>query len=63
MEHLDMVDQGVNIAQALRSREVIAVSDGSFKNEYGTAAWVIEGDSSYGTIHLIEVNSLVSTPF
>jgi hypothetical protein len=41
-----MIDQGVTIAQALRSREAIAVSDGSFKNEYGTAAWVIEGDSS-----------------
>jgi hypothetical protein len=50
MEHLDMIDQGVTIAQAQRNREAIAVSDGSFKNEYGTATWVIEGDSSYGRL-------------
>ncbi len=41
-----MEDQGVTITQALKHREAIAVSDGSFKNEYGTAAWVIEGESS-----------------
>lgn len=34
IEHLGMEEQGITIAQALRSREVIV----SFKNEYGTAA-------------------------
>jgi hypothetical protein len=43
MDHLEMEDQDITIANALKSREAIAVSDGSFKNEYGTAAWVTEG--------------------
>ncbi len=47
MEHLDMGDKDVTIAQPLRSREAISIRDGSFKNEYGTAAWAIEGESSH----------------
>jgi hypothetical protein len=50
MDHLLMDDNGFTIVQALQNREAIAVSDGSFKNEYGTAAWVIEGADSHGRI-------------
>jgi putative intracellular protease/amidase len=39
-------DEGATIAHALSTGEVISVSDGSFKLEHGTAAWVIEAASS-----------------
>jgi hypothetical protein len=45
-----MEDNGLTIVEALKNREAIAVSDGSFKTEYGTAAWVIEGVDSHGRI-------------
>ena len=41
-------DNGVVIAQALRDGTAVAVSDGSFKDKFGTAAWVIEGRRSDG---------------
>jgi hypothetical protein len=34
------------IAAAIKRRSTIAVSDGSYKNQYGTAAVIIEGDTS-----------------
>jgi hypothetical protein len=43
-----MEDDGITIAQALKNKAAIAVSDGSFKDSYGTAAWVVEGLNSYG---------------
>jgi hypothetical protein len=43
-------DDGDIVAEAIRNRTAIAVSDGSFKDTYGTAAWVLEGDSSDGRI-------------
>jgi hypothetical protein len=49
-EWLDVSDEGVIVADAIRNHAAIAVSDGSYKEEYGTAAWVIEGDSAIGRI-------------
>jgi hypothetical protein len=36
-------DSGESIADSIRNRLAIAVSDGSFKHGYGTAAFVLEG--------------------
>jgi hypothetical protein len=38
------------VADAIRNHAAIAVSDGSYKEEYGTAAWAIEGDDNNGRI-------------
>ena len=38
-------DNGANIAAAIRQGTAVAVSDGSFKNEAGTAAFVLEGNN------------------
>jgi hypothetical protein len=42
-QHFKCTDNGLTIAEAIRQGTAIAVSDGSFKNELGTAAFVIEG--------------------
>ena len=39
-------DNGRTIAEAIKSGKAIAVSDGSYKNNLGTAAFVIEGADS-----------------
>jgi hypothetical protein len=41
-----MTDDGSAIAAAIRAGTCTSVSDGSFKDQYGTAAWVIEAESS-----------------
>jgi hypothetical protein len=41
---------GNDTAQAILQGEAIAVSNGSFKDQYGTAAWVIEGNDHRGRI-------------
>jgi hypothetical protein len=46
--HLDMEDDGQIIALAIQQGEAIAISDGSFQDIYGTAAWVVEGTDSNG---------------
>lgn len=43
--HIDMVDEGKMIANTIAIGEAIAISNGSFKDLYSTAAWVLEGDS------------------
>ncbi len=45
-----MEDDGLTIATAIKSCTATAVSDGSFKDGYGTAAWVLEGTDSSGRI-------------
>ncbi len=50
----DIEDNGAAIAQALIQGTAIAVSDGSFKNQQGTSAFVIEGNSAAG--RLVGVN-------
>jgi hypothetical protein len=36
-------DQGATLAQAIIDGDAIAVSDGSFKDEYSTAEWTLRG--------------------
>ena len=43
-------DNGLAIAKALRAGTAVAVSDGSFKESQGTAAFAIEGDSPVGGV-------------
>jgi hypothetical protein len=50
VNNVDLSDDGNTIADAIRNRVAIAVSDGSFKDTYGTVAWVLEGDNSAGCI-------------
>ncbi len=50
VNNVDLSDDGNTIAEAIRNRVAIAVSDGSFKDTYGTAAWVLEGDNTAGRI-------------
>ena len=44
-------DKGKALANAIEAGNAIAVSDGSFKSEFGTAAWTVRGssDSDYMT--------------
>jgi hypothetical protein len=51
---MEVEDNGIEIAKDLVQGSAIAVSDGSFKNQQGTAAFIIEGTSSTG--RLIGVN-------
>jgi hypothetical protein len=47
-------DNGLAIARALIAGTAIAVSDGSFKDNQGTSAFIIEGASKHG--RLVGVN-------
>jgi hypothetical protein len=38
------------LAKAIQEGEAIAISDGSFQDQYGTAAWALEGSGSKGRI-------------
>jgi hypothetical protein len=49
-DYLDMTDDRYIMAEAIKQGNAIAVSDGSFQDQYGPAAWVLEGDSSSGRI-------------
>ncbi len=49
-EAVSLADNGQTVAQAIREGIAIAVSDGSCKDSYGTAAWVIEGADQHGRI-------------
>jgi hypothetical protein len=50
LKTVEAPDDGSIIAQAVLHGEAMAVSDGSFKNHYGMAAWVIEGSDQQGRI-------------
>jgi hypothetical protein len=43
---VQLTDEGSAIAAAIRAGTCISLSDGSFKDQHGTAAWVIEAESS-----------------
>jgi hypothetical protein len=45
-----MTDEGRIILQAIKDGTAIAVSDGSYRDMHGTAAWVIEGIDHQGQI-------------
>jgi hypothetical protein len=44
--HVLVTDEGSAIADAIRDGRCVSVSDGSFKDQYGTSAWAIEAESS-----------------
>ncbi len=48
--NVDLLDDGHILAEAIRNKVAIAVGDGSFKETYQTAAWVLEGDTPAGSI-------------
>lgn len=50
INHIQMEDEGLTLATAIKNHNAIAVSDGSFKDGYGTAAWVLEGIDNRGRI-------------
>ena len=52
-------DDGEYVAQAIRDGTGVAISDGSFKNAFGTAAWVLQGADSK---HAIEGRCSVPGP-
>jgi hypothetical protein len=39
-------DEGSAIAEAIRDGRCVSVSDGSFKDQYGTSAWAVDAESS-----------------
>jgi hypothetical protein len=43
-------DDGDTVAKAIRAGVAVAVSDGSFKDAFGTAAWVIQGETTEGEV-------------
>ncbi len=45
---MNLPDDGSILAHAISQGEAITISDGSFQDTYGTAAWVIEGCDSKG---------------
>jgi hypothetical protein len=42
---ISVVDQGLILAQGILAGEVMAVSDGSFKDQYGTSGFVLQGSN------------------
>jgi hypothetical protein len=49
-QQLHLSDNGEHFCVAIRSHTAIALSDGSYKDGYGTAAWVLEGENKHGRI-------------
>lgn len=47
---LTLLDNGEIVVQAIINGTALAISDGSFHKDYGTVAWVLEGDSSLGRL-------------
>jgi hypothetical protein len=43
-------EQNSTLAEAIKNRTAIAVSDGSFAEGYGSATWVLEGDNEVGRL-------------
>ncbi len=48
-------DDGIALAQALQDGTAIAVSDGSYKDNYGTAAWTLQGSDEEGAIEGVNI--------
>jgi hypothetical protein len=60
VDRFDSTDNGMQVAQAIRDGVAIAVSDGSFKDGFGTSALVIEASDS--TDNIIAVNIVPGNP-
>ncbi len=48
--HIDLGDDGFTLSNALQDGDTIAISDGSFQDQYGMAAWALEGLGPSGRI-------------
>jgi hypothetical protein len=44
--HVLITEEGSTITEIIREGRCVSVSDGSFKDQYGTSAWAIEADSN-----------------
>jgi hypothetical protein len=55
VSRFDATDNGSRIAQAIRDGKAIALSDGSFKDGFGTSALVIEAEDSDDNIIAVDV--------
>jgi hypothetical protein len=55
--HLVLEDDGTALRQAIQSFDAIAVSDGSYQESFGSAAWVLEGTTAKG-----QITGVVGTP-
>jgi hypothetical protein len=55
VEHSVVLDDGATLAEAIRRGHAIAVCDGSYKDMYGTAAYVLEGVTSVNRIVAVVV--------
>jgi len=51
VKEIHTTDNGRAIAAAIRQGTCKAVSDGSFKEEHGTACWVLEGNTSEHSVY------------
>lgn len=49
-DHLTTPDNGVHLVEAIRNGRARAVSNGSYKESYGSAAWGLEGENEQGRI-------------
>jgi hypothetical protein len=45
LRDVNLTDDGLTIAQAIRDGTAIGISDGSFKDGFGTVSWMLEGSS------------------
>jgi len=50
LTHLNLPEDGVLLGEAIRSGQAKAVSDGSFKEKFGTATWVFYHASMNATL-------------
>ena len=50
VERFQSTDDGDTIADAIRHGKGIGVSDGSFKDQFGTACWILQGETAGGEI-------------
>ena len=50
IERCPIEDDGLIVANAIRTGKCIGVSDGSFKDEFGTACWILQGEDAVGQI-------------
>jgi hypothetical protein len=43
-------DDGRAVATSISNGSCLAISDGSFKDQHGTASWTVQGDDSFGAL-------------
>jgi hypothetical protein len=60
VRRFDSTDNGLHVARAIQAGTAIALSDGSFKDQLGTSALIIEAEDS--THNIIAVNVVPGNP-